>query len=165
MSSYEESECDFLPSIALNHLYTFIGLTIVSILLISSYSSYASTLQTIPEIEQLKNILGHIAAKGNELLTLVATTNSAVQTLMQLPPTIGHREYWIRICNDTSNVWIDGALGQIDDNGRKYKVFLPGKASTSGYYIGGYGAAMLECYMNGSIPQLNLGPAGGLRGP
>jgi len=154
-----------LPSIALNHLYTFIALTIVSILLISSYSSYANTLQTIPEIEQLKNILDHVAAKGNELLTLVTTTNSTAHTIMQLSPTIGNREYWIRIRNDTSNVWVDGALGQIDESGRTYRVFLPGKASTSGYYIGGYGPAMLECYMNGSIPQLNLSPAGGLRGP
>ena len=154
-----------MPSIALNHLYTFIALTIVSVLLVSSYSSYANTLQTIPEIEQLKNILDHVAAKGNELLTLVTTTNSTAHTTIQLPPTIGHRQYWIRIRNDTSNVWIEGALGQIDDGERKYRVFLPGKASTSGYYIGGYGPAMLECSMNGSIPQLNLSPAGGLRGP
>ena len=153
-----------MPSIALNHLYTFIALTIVSILLISSYSSYANTLQTIPEIEQLKNILDHVAAKGNELLTLVTTTGSTARTLVQLPPTIGNREYWIRLRNDTSNVWVEGALGQIDEGGREYKIFLPRKASTSGYYRGGYGPAMLECYMNGSIPQLNLSPAGGLRG-
>lgn len=154
-----------MPSIALNHLYTFIALTIVSILLISSYSSYANTLQTIPEIEQLKNILDHVAAKGNELLTLVTTTNSKAHTIMQLPPTIGNREYWIRIRNDTSNVWIEGALGQIDESGRECEIFLPGRASTCGYYIGGYGPAMLECYVNGSVPQLNLSPAGGLRGP
>lgn len=153
-----------LPSIALNHLYTFIALTTVSILLISSYSSYAGTLQTIPEIEQLKNILDHVAAKGNELLTLVTSTNSTAHTMVQLPPTIGNRQYWIRIRNDTSDVWIEGALGQIDESGRKYKIFLPGEASTSGYYIGGYGPAMLECYMNGSIPQLDLRAAGGLRG-
>ena len=154
-----------MPSIALNHLYTFVALTTVSILLVSSYSFYASTLRTIPEIEQLKNILDQVAAKGNELLTLVTTTNSAAHTTMQLPPTIGNREYWIRIRNDTSNVWIEGALGQIDESGRKYNIFLPGKASTSGYYIGGYGPAMLECNMSDSIPQLNLSPAGGLGGP
>ena len=154
-----------MPSIALNHLYTFIALITVSILLISSYGSYAKTLQTIPEIEQLKNILDHVAAKGNELLTLVTTTDSTAQTLVQLPPTIGYREYWIRICNDTCNVWVEGALGLIDEIGSEFKIFLAGKASTSGYYIGGYGPAMLECYMNGSIPELNLSPAGGLRGP
>jgi len=115
----------------------------------------------MPEIEQLKNILDHVAAKGNELLTLVTMTNSTVQTFIQLPSTIGRREYWIRVRNDTSNTWVEGALGQLGENGTKYQVFFPGKASTWGHYIGGYGPAMLECYMNGSTPQLNLSSGGG----
>ena len=150
-----------MPSIASSHLYTFLALTTVSVLLVCAFSIYTSTVRTIPEIEQLKNILDHVAAKGNELLTLMTTTNSTAQTIIQLPPTIGYREYWIRVQNDTSNVWVEGALGQLGEDGKKYQVFLPGKASTSGYHIGGYGPAMLECYMNGSIPQLNLSPAGG----
>jgi hypothetical protein len=150
-----------LPSIALSHLYTFLALTTVSTLLICSFSLYTSTVRTIPEIEQLKNILDHVAAKGNELLTLVTATNSTVRTLIQLPSTIGHREYWIKVRNDTSSVWVEGALGQIKESRTTYQVFLPRKASTSGYYVGGYGSAMLECYMNGSIPQLNLSSAGG----
>jgi len=117
--------------------------------------------RTIPEIKQLKNILDQVAAKANELYTLVTTTNSTAYTFIQLPPTIGYRQYWIRVQNDTSNVWVEGALGQLGESGTKYQVFLPRKASTSGYYIGGYGPATLECYMNGSIPQLNLRPTGG----
>ena len=150
-----------MPSIASSQLYTFLALTTVSILLVCAFTIYTSTVRAIPEIGQLKNILDRVAAKGNELLTLMAATNSTVQTLIQLPPTIGYREYWIRVQNDTSNVWVEGALGRLGEDGTKYQVFLPGKASTSGYYIGGYGPARLECYMNGSIPQLNLSPAGG----
>jgi len=150
-----------LPSVASSHLYTFLALTIVSTLLVFSFSSYASTVRTLPEIEQLRNILDHVAAKGNELLTLVTTTNSTVQTFVQLPTTIGYREYWIRIRNDTSNAWVEGALGKIGDGGTEYLVFFPKKVSTSGCYIGGYGPAILECYMNGSIPQLNLSSVGG----
>jgi len=44
------------------------------------------------------------------------------------------------------------------ENRTTYRVFLPRKASTSGYYMAGYGAAMLECYMNDSILQLDIGP-------
>jgi hypothetical protein len=137
-------------------------LTTVSILLVCCFSLYAGTVRSLPEIEQLKNILDHVAAKGNELLTLVTTTNSTARTIIQLPSTIGNQEYWIRIRNDTTNAWIEGALGQISENRTTYRVFLPRKASTSGYYMGGYGSAMLECYMNGSILQLNLSSAGGL---
>lgn len=150
-----------MPSIAVSHLYTFIALTIVGTLLVFSFSSYASIVRTIPEIEQLKNILDHVAAKGNELLTLVITTNATAQTFVQLPSTIGQREYWIQIRNDTSNAWVEGALGKMGDGETKYRVFFPGKVSTSGYHIGGYGAAVLECYVNGSIPQLNLSSVGG----
>lgn len=150
-----------MPSIASTYLYNFLALTTVSILLVCSFSLYASTVRSLPEIEQLKNILDHVAAKGNELLTLVTATNSTVHTLIHLPSTIGHQEYWIRVRNDTSDAWVEGALGQIGENRTAYRVFLPRKASTSGYYMGGYGSAMLECYMNGSILQLNLGLAGG----
>jgi len=147
-----------MPSIAISHLYNFLALTTVSILLVCSFSLYASTVRSLPEIKQLKNILDHVAAKGNELLTLVTGTNSTARTIIQLPSTIGHQEYWIRVRNDTSNAWIEGALGQMEENRTTYRVFLPRKASTSGYYMAGYGAAMLECYMNDSILQLNIGP-------
>ena len=147
-----------MPSIAISHLYTFLALTTVSILLVCSFSLYANTVRSLPEIEQLKNILDHVAAKGNELLTLVTGTNSTARTIIQLPSTIGHQEYWIRVRNDTSNAWIEGALGQMKENRTTYRVFLPRKASTSGYYMAGYGAAMLECYMNDSILQLDIGP-------
>jgi len=150
-----------MPSIATSHLYTFLTLTTVSILLVSSFSLYASSVRSLPEIKQLKNMLDHVAAKGNELLTLVTATNSTARTLIQLPSTIGHQEYWIRVRNDASNAWIEGALGQMRENRTSYRVFLPKKASTSGYYMGGYGSALLECYMNDSILQLNLGLAGG----
>jgi len=152
---------DGLPSIAMTHFYTFVALTAISTVLICSFSSYASTVRTVPEIENLKNILDHVAAKGNELLTLVTTTNSTTHLIVQLPSTIGNREYWIRVRNDSSKAWLEGALGQIRNGETAYRVFFPQKISTSGYYLGGYGPAILKCYMNGSVPQLNLSLLGG----
>jgi hypothetical protein len=146
-----------LPSIASNYLYSFVALLAVSTLLVGAFSYYTSTLRAIPEIEQLKNILDHVVAKGNELLTLAITINTTVSIVVQLPSTIGLRQYWIQVRNDTSNAWLEGALGSYGESGTTYKVFFPGKASTLGHYISGYGPALLECYMNGSIPQLNLG--------
>jgi len=154
-------ECDHLPSVAASHLYAFLALATVSFLLICSFSIYANTVRTIPEIEQLKNILDHIAAKGNELVALVTATNSTVQTFIQLPSMIGNKEYWIRVRNDTSNAWVEGALGEIRDTGIKYRVFFPKNVWASGHYIGGYGPAVLDCCMNGLVPQLNLSSLGG----
>ncbi len=145
-----------MPSIASNYLYSFIALLAVSTLLVGAFSYYTSTLRAIPEIEQLKNILDYVVAKGNELLTLAITTNATVSIVVQLPSSIGHQQYWIQVRNDTSNAWLEGALGLIEEDRTTYKVYFPGKASTSGHYISGYGPALLECYMNGSVPQLNL---------
>jgi hypothetical protein len=142
-------------------LYTFIALVAIGTILIFSFSSYASTIRAAPEIESLQNILDHIAAEGNELITLVTTTNSTAHLIVQLPSAIGNQEYWIRVRNDSSKAWLEGGLGQIRNSETAYRVFFPEKMSTSGYYLGGYGPAILECYMNGSVPQLNLNSLGG----
>ena len=150
-----------MPSIISSYVYTLVALTAVGTLLIATLNSYTTTLKATSETEQLKNLLNHVAAKGNELLTTVAATNSSAQVFLQLPASIGHKQYWLRARNDSSNAWLEGSLGQMTENGATYRVYLPQKTSTSGYFVGGYGPAILESYMNGSTPQLNLVSLGG----
>ncbi len=150
-----------MPSMVTSHFYTFVALTAISTILIFSFSAYASTTRAAPEIEVLKEILNHVAAKGNQLLTVVTTTNSTAYLTVTLPSAIGNREYWIRIRNDSSKAWIEGGLGHTMNDETSLRVSLLGKTSTSGHYLGGYGPAILECYMNGSVPQLNLSSLGG----
>lgn len=150
-----------MPSIAINNFLGSIVLIAASALLVSSFSFYTVTIRTIPEIQELQNILNHLAAKGNELLTLVAVTNSTILLFNDLPPRIGNQQYWIQLRNDSANTWLEGALGQLGERKTTYQVFLPRKTSASGQYVGGYGAAILECYMNSSVPQLNLSFVGG----
>jgi hypothetical protein len=150
-----------LPSILPSHIYTLVALSAVCTILIATLNAYTTSLKATPEIEQLKNLLNHVVAKGNELLTIVATTNSSAQVSIQLPATIGYKQYWIRVRNDSSSAWLEGSLGQIIENESIHRVYLPKRTSASGYYIGGYGPAILECAMNGSTPQLNLSSLGG----
>jgi len=135
------------------------GLVMVGAILTCSLGYHAISLRAAPETAQLKKTLSHIAAKGSELLTLVTTMNSTVHFYLQLPSKIGDKAYWVRICNDSLHAWLEGSLGSPSGPGR-YRVFFPGRVSASGCYIGGYGAAELECYMNGSVPQLNLVSSG-----
>jgi hypothetical protein len=113
-------------------------------------------LRTNIELEQLKNVLSSVAACGNNLLTVVIAANSTLKNAIQPPSRIGNKQYWMRLTNDSSHAWLEGALGQICANSLAYKVFLPGKISVSGHYISGYGAIIMECYMNSSTQQLNL---------
>lgn len=150
-----------MPSTIPSHIYTLVALSAVSAILIATLNSYTTSLRATPEIEQLKNLLNHVAAKGNELLTIVAATNSSAQVSIQLPATIGYKQYWLRVRNDSSSAWLEGSIGQMIENEVTQRVYLPKRVSASGYFIGGYGPAILESYMNGSTPQLNLASLGG----
>ena len=150
-----------LPSTIPSHIYTMIALAVVGALLVATVNSYTSTLKSTSEIEQLRNILSQVAAKGSELITLTASTNSTAETSVQLPTSIGTQQYWIRARNDSSNVWVEGALGRRTEEEAPNKVYLPKGITARGHLVSGYGSAILEAYMNGSIPHLNLSSQGG----
>jgi len=150
-----------MPAIAPSYIYAFFALVAVSSILISSFAAYAATLRTIPEMEQLGNLLEHVAAKGYELAALTSATNSSSEAVMQLPASIGNRQYWVRLRRESSKAWVEGALGEIHDGGSTNRVYLPREVSVLGSYSSGYGSAVLECYMNGSIISLRLSTWGG----
>lgn len=150
-----------MPSTIPSHIYTMIALAVVGALLVASINAYTTTLKTTSEIEQLKNLLNVVAAKGTELLTITASTNSSTQVFLQLPATIGYQQYWMRAGNDSSSTWIEGALGPMSDIETPNRVFLPQETSASGSFAGGYGPAILKSYKNGSTPQLNIVSLGG----
>ena len=150
-----------MPSTIASHIYTMVALAAVGSLLVATLNSYTTTLRATSETEQLKNLLTQVAAKGNELLTIADATSSSARVFLQLPATIGYQQYWIRASNDSSSTWIEGSLGQITKNKAPNLVFLPKGTSASGYFVGGYGPAILESCMNGSTLQLNLAYHGG----
>jgi len=134
----------------------FAAMALVSSILICAFNSYTTTLRTTIELEQLKNVLSNVAAKGNELLTVVTEADLTLKTVIQPPSKIGNKEYWMRLTNDSAHAWLEGALGEINANTVMYKVFLPGKISVSGHYVSSYGALIMECYMNSTTRQLNI---------
>lgn len=144
-----------------SYIYTFAALTAVSAILICSLSSFTATLRTSSETNQLKNLLTGVAAKADELLTLVAVTNSSARVYVSLPACIGNQQYWMRLRNDSSNAWIEGSFGKTVGAGEVNQVFLPKEPYASGQFVAGYGSALLECYHNGSVVQLNLVSVGG----
>jgi len=150
-----------LPSTLPSYIYTFVALAAISTILVATLHSYTMSLEATAEIEQLENLINHVAAVGSELLTIVATTNSSARVFVQLPTTIGNRQYWLGARNDTSRAWLEGSLGQAMIREATAYVFLPQRTSASGYFVSGYGPAILEACMNGSTPQLNLSSLGG----
>jgi len=150
-----------LPSLVSSYIYTLVALTAVSALLLYSLSSYTYTVRNTFEKNQLRNALNSVAAKANEILTLLTTTNSSLTVYLSLPSTIGNQQYWIRIRNDSSNAWVEGSLGQMLQSNPELRVLIPSKTSTSGYFISTHGQALLQGYMNGSTPHIHLASVGG----
>lgn len=146
-----------------SYIYTLVALTAVSALLLVSLNSFTFTLRNTSEIAQLKSILNGVSAKANEILTVITANNSSLTIYLDLPTTIGDQYYWMRIRNDSSNAWIEGSLGQMFEDyvNPELRVLIPSKTSTSGCFISTQGQALLQGYMNGSTPQLNLASLGG----
>jgi len=143
-----------LPTITPSYLYTFIALMAVSSLLIFSFMAYAEALRVSSETRQLKNLMDHVAAKSTELLTLTLAANATSEAFLQMPVSIGNKQYWLRLFNNSEKAWLEGGLGNIPIEGAELRVYLPKEASATGYYIGGYGAVHLKCYSNASVPQI-----------
>jgi hypothetical protein len=56
---------------------------------------------------------------------------------------------------------VEGALGRLTEEEAPNKVYLPKGITAGGHFVSGYGSAILEAYMNGSILHLNLSSQGG----
>ncbi len=145
-----------MPAIAPSYLYAFFALVTVSTILISAFAAYTTTLRTIPEIEQLKNLLTSVASKSYELVTLTTVTKSASQAIVQLPSSLGNKQYWIKLRSESSETWVEGALGLIHQGNIANQAYLPKAISANGNYSSGYGPAVLKCYLNGTTVSIHL---------
>ncbi len=145
-----------MPTIAPSYLYTFLAMIAVSTILVLSFMTYVSALRISSEAGQLSNLMDHLAAESTDLLTLALVTNTTIETFVQMPTLIGEKQYWLQLRNDSSTAWLEGGFGNQPIDGAALRVYLPQEASATGSYIGGYGAARLECEMNAGYLRIRL---------
>ena len=149
-----------MPSITVSYLYTFVALIAVSSLLVFSFMNYTETLRFSSEAKQLKNLMDTIAAKSTELLTLTMVTNATVEAYLQMPTTIGNKQYWIQLGNDSASAYVEGGFGNTPTKGADLRIQLPKQTAAKGYYIAGYGAVCLTCHPNAGVSQIQLNSSG-----
>ncbi len=119
--------------------------------------AYANTLQVATEARRLKNLMDQVAAKSTELITLTLVTNATAEDFIQMPSAIGNKQYWLQLRNDSANVWIEGGFGSTVLEGVDLRVYLPQEASATGFFVGGYGAAHIECNAIAGALHIQLG--------
>jgi len=149
-----------LPSITPSYLYTFIALIAVSSLLIFSFMAYANAIRFSSEVRQLKNLMDYVAAETTKLVTLTITTNATTQSYLQMPTTIGDKQYWLQFRNDSEKAWLEGSFGNLPIEGAELHIYLPKGVWATGYYFGGYGAAKLECHSEAGVLRIQLKSSG-----
>lgn len=128
----------------------------VSSLLIFSFMAYANALRVSSEAVQLKNLMNNVAAKCTELSTITLTTGAMTEVYIEMPTTIGDKQYWLQLRNDSAKTWLDGGLGNIPMNEADMQIYLPKEANASGYYIASYGSVCLKCHLDNGVLQIQL---------
>jgi hypothetical protein len=145
-----------VPTVAASYLYTFIALMAVSSLLVFAFTDYAEAFRSSSELRQLQNLMDLVAAKSTETLTLALATNATSRVFIQTPASIGRKQYWLRLENDSEKTWLEGGLGNTPLEGVDLRVYLPKMVLAEGYYVSEYGAARLTCSLIGSVPRVKL---------
>jgi len=144
-----------LPSIIPSYVYTFVALSIVGTLLICAFTSFSVSIKQDVEVEQLKNLLEHVAAESCELISTTTTNNSTATLRLSMPSNLCEKSYWIQFRNDSSNAWVEGGLASTPVE-TSLKIYVPGTVNASGLYKSGYGFAELECNLQEGTVCLNL---------
>jgi hypothetical protein len=145
-----------VPTVAASYLYTFIALMAVSSLLVFAFMDYAEAFRSSSELRRLQNLVDLVAAKSTEISTLALATNTTARVFIQTPTSIGSKQYWLRLENDSEKTWLEGGLGDTPLEGVDLRVYLPKMISAEGRYVSGYGAARLTCSLIGSVPRVKL---------
>jgi hypothetical protein len=145
-----------MPLITPSYLYTFVALLAVSSLLVFSFIAYTDAVRFSSETRQLKSLMNRIAAKTTEMLTLTPTINVTLEVFIEMPPSIGKQQYWIRLQNDSAKAWLEGGLGEIPIEKTDLCVYLLKEVFVTGYYTAGHGAARLTCHVIDNVPNIQL---------
>jgi len=146
-----------VPTDVVDYLQSFLTLAAVGIILTATFSMYVNSLGQGSEGNKLKEILNQVASKAADALAVLTEDNATLSLVFSLPLKIGNQDYWIRIGNDSSAAWVEGAFGSVSMDGeQEYRVYLPKKVYASGTFEGGYQLAQLNCTMDDSTPQITL---------
>ena len=146
-----------MPSIIPSYLYTFFALTLVGTILIGTFGSFAVSLKKIPEEKMLKNIVDYVAAESMELINYITTVGgeATVEAFLNIPSTINHKQYWLRLNTNSKYAFIEAGFGAIPTQAR-FKIYLPAEVSASGEIISGFGKVLLTCQRIDSGIYLSL---------
>ena len=146
-----------MPSTSTSFLYSLLTMMIVGLILTSSVAQYVGPLRSISEEKRLIEILVQTGSKVEEALVMAIEHDATASIVFRLPSTIGNRHYWIRLTNDSSSAWLEGAFGDLRrSEGQVHQVFLSRVAAASGEFEGRFEFVIVNCSRDDSARTLVL---------
>jgi hypothetical protein len=133
-----------LPSIIPSYIYTLFACIIVGTIVIAACGVVAANVKHEADMQQLSNIAHYVAAKSLELVSQTSGENSSSTIVLNVPPLIGNQRYWIRIQNDSSNVWVEAGIG-VNVFNSDQQASIPTVLMASGSCLSDSNPAYLEC--------------------
>lgn len=144
-----------MPSIIPSYIYTLFASIIVGTIVISACGIATANLKHEAEKQQLTNIADYVATESLALVSDAAAENLNSTIHLNVPQLIGNQRYWIKITNDSAKTWVEAGFGTTAVSSEQL-AYIPSEVAASGTFISGSGAAILECFSDGSGVQLNL---------
>jgi hypothetical protein len=145
-----------MPSHATSYFYTIVAMGIVALMITNSFKIQVSGLKAVSDRHELREILEAVATEATELIALTEATNATAKMSLHTPTLIGDKEYWIRLYSDTTEAWVEGALGKPLAGSPDSRVELPRGVNASGTYRGGFGTLMMNCTTRGGDQTVTL---------
>jgi hypothetical protein len=144
-----------MPSIIPGYVYSLFAALIVGTIIVSACSLTTANVKVEAEKQQLANVDEYIATQSLTLLTHTTESSQNQSEILDLPPSIANQIYWVCIANDSSTAWIESGFGTTTTASQP-QIYIPAQISASGFFISGYGRALLQCSDQNQTVTLTL---------
>jgi hypothetical protein len=133
-----------MPSIIPSYVYTLFASLIVGTIVVCACGILTLNIKNIAEDRQLVNISEYVAVQSNELVLRAARDNMNSTVYVNVPSSIGNKQYWIQIANDTTQTWVAAGFGAVGGSSEQL-ANIPAQVDASGIYSSYTGKVILEC--------------------
>lgn len=141
------------------YMYSIFAALIVGTIIVTSCTVAMTNLKNEATNQQLSNVDEYVATQSLTLINQVNENGQNATQVLDPPPSIGNKEYWISLANDSSSAWVESGFGSFAVQSEP-EIYIPANVAASGAYVSGWGNAILRCYIQNQTVTLTLTESG-----
>jgi len=141
------------------YMYSIFAALIVGTIIVTSCAVAMASLKGDATNQQLSNVDEYVATQSLTLINQVDENGQNATQVLDLPTSIGNKEYWVSLANDSSSAWVESGFGSFAVQNEP-EIYIPADVVASGAYVSGWGNAILQCSIQNQIVTLTLTESG-----